>query len=65
MLEVVLAVTIFHCLSAIILMFGFAVAAVRAMLRRVSPMIRTYLPALASSRNTDNSELSTDLAEAA
>jgi hypothetical protein len=45
MLELVLAVTLFHSLAAVVLIVGCAVLSVRAMVRRVRPMVRNYLPA--------------------
>jgi hypothetical protein len=45
MLEVVLAVALFHSLAAVVLIAGCAVLSVRAMVRRARPKVRNYLPA--------------------
>jgi hypothetical protein len=62
MLEVVLAVTIFHSLAAVVLIAGCAVLSVRAMFRRVQPIVRNYLPA--GTKTVTDSEVA-ELAQAA
>jgi uncharacterized membrane-anchored protein YhcB (DUF1043 family) len=66
MLEVVLAVTIFHSLSAIVLITGCAIGAVASRLGRTAPKIRAYvLSEVVAPHYVESDLVESELAQAA